>query len=361
MSVDECLNAYERMAEKVFGRPRRFSLSWGKNLRSSLKSVLDAQLSPISQEHSSKAEKNSFRSDERRCKTVVCAMRKGDSNYVPYLFRSYDHLSTPTSMFERNPGRSTPCSVEEVARVTCAAPSYFKSVTLENSAFLSQSVYLNNPSWEAYNEFEVLSAGSAKSIDLLLSIGCGRIESEKTKHKKQKKSYKILHPNVSLRIQMAATSDSIHQIVLDESYSRFPYARLNAPIDEGNRSTLTFDSIKRATIRYLETGDVQASIEECARILVKRRNSREQTKLWERFATGTRYKCPYSTCPDEEDGKSRDLWRDFWVVNELIDHLQLTHKQPPPDLEHYSEIEKLLKNGTIAGAQSRTYLSKMTI
>ena len=143
-------------------------------------------------------------------------------------------------------------------------------------------------------------------------------------------------------------SDCVHAQVIEESIQQdFLYYRLDVEgglqdvrLNEWKpKSTgeITLRRIEFATNKYLEDEDVQANIEDCARALVRNRTHRAQTQRWETFATGTRYRCTVPGC-DQQDIR-------FQNRNELMDHLQSYHGMPPPDAEHYKEIQKLLDAG----------------
>lgn len=144
-------------------------------------------------------------------------------------------------------------------------------------------------------------------------------------------------------------SDEVHEQVYKESCQQdFSYYRLKVEdglqdvrMNEWKPKTtgeITLRRIEVATRRYLEENrEVQSQIEECAYALVLNRIQRSQTMRWECFATGTRYRCTVEGC---DKGNLR-----FQNRNELMDHLQSYHHYPPPDADHYEQIQKLLDAG----------------
>lgn len=205
--------------------------------------------------------------------------------------------------------------------------------------YYDAAVDLNNPSWEVINEVNLLGQPH-DTIDLLLSLGGG--------NGKGNQSAKM-HSSV-LQKDLTDISDVVHAQVKEESEDSetgFLYYRLDVKgglqdvrLNEWKpKSTgeITLRRIEFATNKYLDDKHVQAEIESCARALVRNRAQRAQTQRWETFATGTRYRCTVEGCTHQ------DLR--FQNRNELMDHLRAYHGMPPPDAEHYQEIQKLLDAG----------------
>ena len=174
-------------------------------------------------------------------------------------------------------------------------------------------------------------------IDVLLSVGGGSARANKPESK---------FGGGSLEKDLADISDVVHHKVRSES-EKFKYYRLD--VGEGlqdvrlnewmpkSSGKTTLQRIREATASYLQKQEIRSQFQECTADLVKRRIQRVKTMRWERFATGTQYKCPKEDCPQQ--------YLRFPDRNDLMDHLRSRHNYPPPDTAHYREIETLLDRG----------------
>ena len=347
MSVDEAIEEYKQLSAKVFENPsslwKRFLTNYDSterraNLKDQFGSLPPTRLpSPLEQA-------DQFKSDRARCRTIVCSMKSNeDKNFqTPFLFRSYDRKTSYTSRapFERNPGDSNTFAIWQVARATSAALSHFNSIHMFEARYFDAAVNLNNPSWEVVREVSLLAEESHDAIDLLLSVGGGNAKGENPR---------LRFGTGSLLQELADISDVVHDKVKIESEIKgFEYFRFD--VKEGLQAVrmaewrprssgkITLDKIHMATERYLKQEGIRACIQQCAAQLVGKRTQRAQTMRWERFATGTLYRCPLSDdCPTP---KAR-----FSTRNDLLDHLRTKHNQAPPDADHYQHIQKLLDQG----------------
>ena len=379
MSVESTMDEYKQLSAKVFEKPssrlRRSLANYSSaSRRETLTNIFHA-LRPAQPSPEERNEK--FSSDSFRCRTMVCSMKRSQKKefQMPFLFRSYDHRKTSHTPLERNPGDTHAFNIADVARasksrVLCScynnlaqhqvirpasrgltlqnliansqqasgAPSYRRSTKLFEARYYDAAVDLNNPSWEVINEVNLLGQPQ-DTIDLLLSLGGGN---GKGNQQSLKFGVDVLQKD------LMDISDVIHAQIEEESHEQgFEYYRLDVKgglqdvrLNEWKpKSTgeITLRRIEFATNKYLQDPDVQADIERCARALVRNRALRAQTQRWETFATGTRYRCTVPGCDQ------RDLR--FQNRNELMDHLQSYHDMPPPDEEHYKEIQKLLDAG----------------
>lgn len=344
MSVDEAIKEYKELSANVFEKPtsrlKRFLTKYDSTARrEKLKGQFDALKSTIP---SPQEEGNQFKSDRDRCRTIVCSIKSSENNnfQTPFLFRSYDRKMSYSTPFERNPGDLNAFAIWEVARATSAAPSYFKSIRLFQARYYDAAVNLNNPSWEVLNEVNLLAENSQDAIDLLCSIGGGNAKANNPK---------VKFGNDSLLQDLSDISDVVHNKVEYESEQQlFDYYRFD--VNEGLQEvrmnewkpkpsgSVTLNRIQEATSRYLEHKEVSYLIRECAKRLVEKRAQRAQTMRWERFATGTRYKCPLDDCPISKTHR-------FNTRNDLMDHLRMQHDQAPPDADHYQLIQSLLDRG----------------
>ena len=197
---------------------------------------------------------------------------------------------------------------------------------------------MNNPSWEVINEVNLLGK-SHDTIDLLLSLGSGNGKGNRPGAK---------FGNKEILKDLMISSDEVHEQILEESEEQdFLYHRLDVTtglqdvrLNEWKpKSTgaVTLRRIEFATNQYLGNPKVEKQIIQCAQALVESRVKRSRTMMWESFAVGTRYKCTYEGCDKQ--------YLRFENRNELMDHLQSYHDMPPPDAEHYEQIQKLLDAG----------------
>ncbi len=342
MSIGATMEVYQRLSAQVFERPSsRLKRSLGahnsaarrESLRKIFGSLIPEQPSPVEV-------REEFRSDPVRCKTIVCSIKSSQKKDFkePFLFRSYDHGRKSSSPYERNPGSASSFDICSVARATSAAPSYFKSVQLLESRYYDGAIDLNNPSWEVVNEVNLLNRGTGNSIHLLLSIGGGNCKSNNSKD---------IFSDKSLQRELNKISEHIDKkLSMESERQNFSYYRLD--VDNGLQDVslnewkpkktgeITMKRIANAFRNYYQTEKVRRKIHDCAQTLVQIRRLRAQTTRWATFATGIRYSCPIPNCRHKNCFETR---------NELLDHLQIVHGKPPPDVEHYQEIQGLLDAG----------------
>ena len=343
MDIDATIREYQIFCATVFERssPRLIRLLGGSDnaaREEALRKIFD---SPIPEQPSPGEVRREFRSDAIRCRTIVCSIKSSQNNDFkePFLFRSYDHRRRSRSPFERNPGSASEFDILSVARATSRAPTYFDPIQVQKSHYYDGAMELNNPSWEVINEVNLLNQGTRNPIFLLLSIGGGNCK---------RNTSKDLFSDNSLQRGLNDISEHIDQKLRDESKRQnFHYYRLD--VDKGLRyvrldewkpkktGETTLKRIKSAVKNYIQSENIKSSIRECAQALVQTRTRRAGTMRWETFATGIRYHCPIEGCEYRT--------RRFETRNELLDHLQMHHGKPPPDVEHYAEIQRLLDRG----------------
>ena len=345
MSVDEAIEEYRDLAAKLFekqpSRLRKFLAKYDSTAkRENLRGHFDAWR-PL-RLASPQGKAYQFKSNPVRCRTVVCSIRSSEKNnfHEPFLFRSYDPKDSSTISFDRNPDEANDLTIWKVARATLAAPYYFKSIDLLHERYYDAATSLNNPSLEVMEEVNLL-AGSFGAIDSLLSLGSGNFKGSNSSPRKMSGSESLLR-------DLSSISESVHEEVRYASkLHSFDYHRFE--VEEGLQDVtldewrpkisgkITFQKIEAATKMYLRKKEVRNQIQECARFLVGKRTLRAQTMRWERFATGTRYQCPFSGCPIS-DARFNDR-------NELLDHMRMRHNQAPPDADHFQEVQMLLDRG----------------
>ena len=157
MSIDDCIEEYERLSAGVFQKPP----SWLKgSLTNHTKEVkwriLKDHFNMLRPTWLSPSEGSEqpvlFKSDPCGCRTIVCSIKSTQNNdfQTPFLFRSYHQPRPPSPSIERlgrDPSKQDTIAIWQVARATSAAPFYSKPVRVNNNQYYGAAVDLNNPSW----------------------------------------------------------------------------------------------------------------------------------------------------------------------------------------------------------------------
>lgn len=232
----------------------------------------------------------------------------------PYLFRSYHHWATqPPDPVERNPGAAHCVPIGDVARSTSAAPTYFNNITIQNRKFGDGGFGRNNPAFEMMIEVGQMSSNDNSAIEMLLSIGTGE---SKAISRFANSTFKELYTYFRAAKQLAKDSNEVHETMMTEKRRHdLPYHRFNVPAKEGlgemkmdewktvggikrrPKCRTTLQKIKKATDAYLESPDVIKEMTEVAVKLVRRRQARSDTRLWDMVSTGVQYRCTQPKCP----------------------------------------------------------------
>lgn len=265
---------------------------------------------------------------------------------VPYLFRSYDHpaFRGKADALEMNPGKADEVEIWKVARATSAAPTYFKSVSIDHQEFIDGSFGANNPSLLAYHEVKQMHNGAEDSVDLLMSIGTGT-ESGITKMNRPKIFGKDIYKRMEDILSstditpesVAPNRPSNSDKPIEQIIQRFSCTKglEKIKLDEWVPSNL--DKIRSATDNYLASDEIKSRLGHCAQKLVSARRERSKTPRWEYFALGVTYGCPITDCFQKNNVYHR---RD-----QLLSHLQREHLVPPPGPDNYEKLEGLLDQG----------------
>ncbi|KAL8861451.1 MAG: hypothetical protein Q9178_002325 [Gyalolechia marmorata] len=350
MTVDDCINEYKTLGQKVFGNPRPLvfgALVWHKfNYQ-----VLEDVIKSVTRRHSEKSEVDilQFPSDEDLCRTMVIAYAEYDKTEAPYLFRTYytpgpapdpnrTKLRQPTT---RNPGPPSQLSIWQIARATSAAPKYFSPIKIERSMsddhqrdvrFKDGGFGCNNPSQEAYRDIVHKHGGSSAAVSLFISIGTGdspvelfakgpgNVANAWANFKAAKQ-----HPTRTLHVHDAMThltrrddkdifgyyrfdgGSRLGQVGLGE-WKSHRFTRLTGRSTEPGFKTL--DKMYVATAAYLQQDFVQKDLKECAKLLVKRRRYRTRdASAWDRYASASFYECSYQKC-QKTPHKTAQLYKD---------------------------------------------------
>jgi hypothetical protein len=357
LSVSAVMDEYTKFADEIFGNPGHASIpGFGHLFKTKTKSEMFAtQLNSLRPSHSSpdEAEKR-FESDSTRCRTIVCSMERDNAKRVmmPFLFRSYAHGNEDRSPFNRNPGGAAACDISQVAQAAIAAPHRFRSVVVGDHKYFDAGLGLNNPSSEVYNEVNLMHPHFVDPISIFVSLGCGYARANEARHPDGSRAWKLKLSRKKLEQELSSISDSVHEQMEKESkLYNFQYYRLDVKHHLGDnvlyewkkiepgRSALA--RIKNVTMIYLGNADVDSALRKCALELVSRRRQRAETMQWESFALGTRYRCRH---PEPCDAKKRGV-PPFSNRNELLDHLRMHHKLPPPDTNNHESIKSLLDQG----------------
>ncbi|KAL8926793.1 MAG: hypothetical protein Q9172_001670 [Xanthocarpia lactea] len=337
MTVDDCINEYKTLGQKIFGNPRPLAFGavmWHKfNYR-----VLEDVIKNVTRRHSEKSEEDvlHFPSDEDLCRTIVIAYAEYNKTEAPYLFRTY-YTPRPASepnrtrlrqATARNHGQPPRLSIWQIGRATSAAPKYFPPIKIERSIgddhqrevrFKDGGFGCNNPSEEAYHDIVHKHGGSSAAVSLFISIGTGvspvelfakapgNVANAWANLKAAKK-----HPSRTLHVhdamaRLARRDDKdifdyyrfdggsrLGQVELDE-WKSHRLTRLTGRSTEPGFKTL--DKMYVATAAYLQQGFVQKGLDECAKLLVKRRRYRTRdASAWDRYASASFYECSYQKC-----------------------------------------------------------------
>ena len=346
-SVDEAIKEYKDLGATVFGKastPLNRLLT--NNDSTDRKQIFEDRFDslPPTRLPSPQERVNEFKSDYTRCRTIVCSTKSSEDRgfQTPSLICSYDRRTSCTSgtQVEKKSSHSDFSTIGQVAWATSIAPLYLKSIHMFEAPRYHALTVVNNPSWEVLNEVSLLAKESHDAIDLFLSIGAGSGKDSKSR---------IRFGSGSLREDPAEISELVHNKVdLKSKVQDFDYHRFNVKeglqrvrMDEWRPKLgghITLGKIERATEIYLKQEDVRALIQRYAVYLVEKRTQRAQTMRWERFATGTRYRCPLTNdCPTPK--------AKFNTRNDLMDHLRIKHNEAPPDADHYQHIQELLNQG----------------
>ena len=272
----------------------------------------------------------------------------------PYLFRTfynppYDEnpRKSRARRQQRNYGDAQKLPIADVARATSAAPGYFKPITVrkgkgpETISFVDGGFGYNNPSLEAYSDILHKHEDQTSKMGPFISIGTG--DKPLRKHSGKGKTFRNLRTSwTTLKAAVRSPSrtwadhDKMSKLASLNNEEQFPYYRFDggehlAEIglaeckthhftmvtgQDGKKGSKTLEQIREATRQYLEEPDVQEDLDECAKMLVQRRQLRSRnTSAWDRYATFSYYECQLKGCQK----------RRFNTVDEFKEHLRRSH------------------------------------
>jgi hypothetical protein len=290
-----------------------------------------------------------FKSDETRCKTIVCALQRshGQSSMVPYLFRSWDYVDDLDDTAQPHLMSATTYPISEIMRATSCSPYYFRLMKLGQDKYCDAGFSLSNPSFEVFQELDLKYRPHRPSkphrpVGLMLSIGCGT-SSSNPDHTGLKRDDALRLPIFKVDNTSSDVSEAVHKLMatLHEKLETFSYFRFNATglvisseeCSSKKGEKLVRERIESATKQYLaEIADV---LERCAMELVDTRRLRSATEEWETFALGSRYKCTHpEVCEHQKNGSPP-----FESRNALTDHLRKVHHMSPATPEIKGRVE----------------------
>jgi len=251
----------------------------------------------------------------------------------------------PRQSLKRNYGRADSLEIWEVARAATAAPMFFKELKLDNGN--TKIIFTdggmgptNNPTMEGIQEIKSIHGQSNSNIGIIVNIGTAR-GAEKPGARGIVRRFK------SFANEATDPEKVVGQVQLH--YSDLSYFRLNNPkpkvnidLDEWKPHGLFTRNPGEKTLQRIEAEFIHWSgktqnikdIEACAKELVRRRRRRAQTSLWERYATGTYYVCPYDACTTAS----------FHDHGSFDSHLRGTH--PDSDEDVNMTIRRMKKGGS---------------
>ena len=293
----------------------------------------------------------------------VMAYAEGNKTEAPYLFRTY-YTSPPSAGLgktkqrrttPRNHGPPQSVPIWKIGRATSAAPKYFSPISIEKSMsndtqrnvrFKDGGFGCNNPSEEAYHDIVHKHGGVSEAVGPFISIGTGvttldlfakksgNLRNALANDKAAKK-----HPSRTLNAHDAMTRWSYR-----DGKEVFPYFRFDGgprlgevELDEWESHRLTrltkataepgfktLDKMNVATIEFLYRQDVQRDLDECAKLLVKRRRLRARNdSAWDRYASASYYECSYQKCQ-----KSRINTKQLFKTHVKGEHYHALADQP---------------------------------
>jgi len=353
MSIDDCIDQYVGMGEKLFGAQRSSippTLKYGtmkKNTHKLQKMLQDMVNSRRTQ--ASIDDQGRFATSSDRCRTIVVTVRETRSSSVPYLFRSYNNknLQEDLDPIHQNPGLPLDCPIWKVCRATTAAPLYFKPMKIEGQKFVDAGFgTMNNPSLLVLNEVARVHR-TRSAIEYCLSIGTGITPSSLSP--KPRRTLTKLSRAIPIIQQNKETGISSKIPVVKDNVDEALYERWDVSDLEQDdfrtverklwRNSDTLDQIRKSTARYISSPDIKSSILMAAKKLVQNRRRRAATPKWESFALGVVYMCTESGCGNRTVFRNR---------NELIAHMQKVHLLNSPGPDNIEEIEEILTRSRIS-------------
>ena len=256
--------------------------------------------------------------DNSRGPTPRTTMRSGrtDTDFSANTNTTQRRLERNKSLVNINYEGAQELEVWEVARAATAAKFYFEPLTVQNfrsGGFMEFTDggfgQANNPTRTGKQEIEDLHGYN--SIGIVVSIGTAR----KLKKDAKNATFFSTIPDSAREFADTATDpETTHDDMQrdDDRQGRFPYYRLNQPgglqteLDEWepkrrmynmkDGGAKTIADMESAFNGWAANRDNSQLLQDCAAALVARRRKRMSTREWERYATGSQFKCRVRGC-----------------------------------------------------------------
>ncbi|PVI05712.1 FabD/lysophospholipase-like protein [Periconia macrospinosa] len=348
MNVYDCLREYEKMGDRIFGKPRPLpgigaATSWHKYSAEAMEKALK-DVAARRSEKTQRINNVHFRADTNLCKTCITAYskrRKTSGEERLYLFRSYDHEKKEVPSYlqpqdhastghpaitaeSKNFGQADTLEIWQVARAATAAPLFFRPIKItqstidgENATHFSDGGFghTNNPTDEGRREIESLHGQC--NIGMIVSIGTAR----GTKVHGKNRLFNLFRDS----IYKATDPEAVHEMLVKLDHLKGRYWRLNdrktdmnVQLDEWEPSGTFVKNPGQKTLKRIRdhfnqwASDSQNAtyMRKCARQLVYRRISRANyVSLWEAYAIGAVFMCNLIACPNTKFDSEHDLAR----------------------------------------------------
>ena len=381
MNVDDCLLEYRDMGQRVFGKPRIFSIRGpilfprDRFSDANLRAVVEDVIKRRATIPNSNMEHHMFKSSEDRCRTyaskyfevisrrqtnlyrILFSVNKAtQGNRGVYLFRSYQHLpSGDGNEIELNPGPAHNIATWKVARATTAAPSYFKEMKIGTTKHLDGGFgNANNPAVYAWWEVSQMSGDNENAIALTISVGTG-LRRPVTPFSNDAFIGKW-SAMFRFAAHIASDSEETHRTMVRQHKSasrKNRYHRFN--VDQGlediklgewkTKSTahgivyVTLNQMETATATYLAKPEVQGHLRHFAAVLVDNRRARSRYPRWSNVAAGQQYHCTVDKCIHWNTCHSAD--------EDLRRHLKSYHNFPDESEGDREILEQTIRRGKI--------------
>ncbi|KAF8158515.1 acyl transferase/acyl hydrolase/lysophospholipase [Crassisporium funariophilum] len=165
MTVDQCIEAYEKLASKIFNAGIMSKIENGSVTGARYSAtVLEQAIKDIVKQYTGNADEP-MRDPQDECKVFVLACRADDlSNRVATHLRTYTNKNVEKSFADY--------TIWQAARATSAAPTYFPRIKLDDYEYVDGGLGFNNPVLLLMGEAR-LHFGFARPIGCLVTVGTG--------------------------------------------------------------------------------------------------------------------------------------------------------------------------------------------
>ncbi|ERF69251.1 hypothetical protein EPUS_09068 [Endocarpon pusillum Z07020] len=274
MTIDDCIEAYVRLADRIFKKPGQRLANWNGPVKSIFNTkALEQEFKAIVRKQTD-TENTLFENEENEsCKVFVCATRI--ENARPMQFKSYPSRTSSDLLHSAR--------IWEVARATSATPLFFDPIKIGRfgEGFTGGRPDIDNPIQTVWNEAqhvflreEMMLKGNLKC---LVSIGTGEPSLEAFGGNLRAVGLSIGRMAIYSRIVAHSFQSAHGELVRNHQYFRFN-------IDQGlediglEHSTRAGD-IMKATRNYLQSAELSSQIQACAGRLKAGRRGRRPRSL----------------------------------------------------------------------------------